>query len=105
MDKEVARQLNTLKCEYYDMESYKAKSKPEELSLFSLNIRSVHRNIGMFVIEFQRHNHDIISLSETRLTKDIEPMYTISSYDSFFNSHNTKGGGILMYIKSFLKFN
>ena len=40
----------------------------------------------------------IIEFCETRLSKDIEDLHRVPNFNSFFNSRNTSGGGVALYV-------
>ena len=76
------------------------------LSIMFHNIRSIPNNLESFFIQHLvsvQSNLQIIGLSETRLTDDIEHMYTISGFNLFTTNRNRQGGGVALYIKQNIK--
>ena len=51
-------------------------------------------------MDINKLKYDILSLSETRLSSDIEMLYHVPSFDLFTNNHNTQGRGVLLYVRN-----
>ena len=69
----------------------------------SINIRSAPRHVVKFVADFHECTPDVIGLCETRLNVELEPLYTLPSFNTFFNSLNTQGGGTLLHTSQKMK--
>ena len=75
------------------------------LSLVSINIRSVPKNSEVFFADFHRYNLDVVGMCETRLNADLEALYSIQNYNTFFSSRDTNGGGVLLHVRNQFKPN
>ena len=94
---------STRNCTYYDVEDFNMltiNSNPHELSVISLNIRSIHANMEDFMSDFMSSGAklDILSLVESRLSDDVQELYKLPNYDMFTNNRNTRGGGNCIYV-------
>ena len=87
---------------YFDFDQHLlqnlGRNDEQSISLVSLNISSVPKHLDKFVADFIDCSLDVIGMCETRLNVDLEPLYTLPSYNTFFNSRNTQGGGTLLHI-------
>ena len=88
--------------------------KAKGLKFSHLNIRSLINKVDQFRVHFARSNLDIITLSETWLTKDISSNilemegYQLYRGDRSFVEHDgngiKKGGGLVIYARKDLNF-
>ena len=104
LDDPLAREgFNMLQSNYYHLTDMPRRPfcDPDELPMYvvSFNIRSVPRNLEVFIADFQHLPVDVFGLCETRLTADIEPLYYLNGFDSFSCSRNTQGGGVQLYVR------
>ena len=77
------------------------------LKLCHLNIRSLFSKLEVFRIEFQHSGFDIITLSETWLTRDINSsVLELPGYQLYRNDRCTqkRGGGLATYVHKDLNF-
>ena len=92
---------------YFDFDQHLlqnlGRKDEQSISLLSINISSVPKHVDEFVADFHDYSLDVIGMCETRLNVALEPLYTLPSYNTFFNSRNTKGGGTLLHISEKLK--
>lgn len=73
------------------------------LSIVSLNIRSVPRNLhDEFLLDFSHHivNIDVFAFCETRLSSDLCDLYAVPEFKLFSNPRNTSGGGVALYVRN-----
>ena len=100
--------LSTLaQCKYFDGESFKSTNFNTKLSLLSCNINSFHKNFDNFFSSYINDSNlrpTIFSFCETKLSPEIEVLYSIPNYKLIFNSRNTRGGGLLLAINDEIKF-
>ena len=93
---------NIDKCKYF-FPSQIPKAKPNQFSLFHLNIRSLRKNFEKFklLLFILNHSFDIIALSETWITDDdIISSFDIDGYKAIYqNRVGRERGGVCMYIK------
>ena len=73
---------------------------PGTMNMMSFNICSVPKHFDEFVVDPHVRRFGVIGLCETRLTKELEPLYKIENFDQHCKSRNTHGGGVLLYISS-----
>ena len=64
-----------------------------------LNITSVSTHFETFHMDINNLKLDILGLSETRLSSDIEMLHHVPSLDSFRNNRGTLGGGVSLYTR------
>ena len=97
---------NNVECVYFDSDSGKNIFSSTDFSLLCLNIRSLPGNFDYFVTTFLNEFGfpDVIGLCETRLSGDIQQLYSIPGYNGVFNNNSTRCGGVAIYIKSGIKF-
>ena len=67
------------------------------------NINSIPNNLEKFLLFTEINSYkstaDIMCFCETKLSKDIEHLYSLDGYNMFANSRNHYGGGVCIYIK------
>lgn len=71
------------------------------------NVRSLKSNQKFNEIETipKVHNRPtIIGFTETWLEKKIEQLYKIQGYNAEYNSRNTRGGGLALYVRQDVEF-
>ena len=71
-------------------------------SLISYNINSIPANLESFIdqsLSFIEGEFDAIGFCETKLTSDLDRLYTIPNYRSFFNHLSRHKGGVALYVR------
>lgn len=67
------------------------------------NINSIPNNLEKFLVYSgifcNNHNVDMMSFCETRLSNDIQHLYSVPGYKLFTNNRNRYGGGVCIYVK------
>ena len=90
------------------MEFSKMKKTPESLSVLHINIVSIQKNIDELrqLLKLLNFNFDVIGISETKITKNIDPIINIeiSGYNFEYVSSEAKCGGVGIYIKKSLDY-
>ena len=86
---------------YLDLNAYLSLDNKDNFSLFFLNINSLSKHFNDFSASFinQSNSPKIIALCETKLTPDVEDIYALPGYRAFFNSKNSRSGGLALYLK------
>ena len=102
---------NVLKCRYYDIEEIQTLSIPNKsksLSLFHINTYSLSKNFDdlEYLLKTTNMNFDIIAISETRITKNINEISNINlnSYAFEFTPTESSAGGTLIYVANRLAY-
>ena len=105
IDSQINTYNDNFTCDYFDvynedLEKITISTAPNScLTLASLNIRSVSKHCETFQMDINKLKYDILCLSETRLSSDIEILHRVPSIDLFINNRNTQGGGVLLYMR------
>ena len=89
------------KSSYYDTYSINRLAERLKFSVFFTNIRSIPSNFGNFQLEYLQPLNclpTVIGMSETRLDPNIEQLYHLPGYRSFFNSISTTTGGVAIFL-------
>ena len=94
------------KCKYHHSDAINEIIENNgNISMCCLNINSIPCNLD----KFQHHcltnsgeKFSIISFVETKLNSNIESLYNIASYKSFFNHCHRNSGGLAIYVKNTL---
>ena len=96
------------------MEDIDFKAKHKGLLVTHLNVRSLWNKIDTIRTTFSRFNIDIITFSETWLTKDLpNELVDLQGYELLRNDRNwveidkdkiKKGGGVCIYLRKDFKF-
>ena len=76
------------------------------LSLMNYNIGSIPANLESFIDECLtplQFNFDILGFCETKLTKNLENLYSLEQYNSFYNHHTRHKGGVALYVNKDLE--
>ena len=50
-------------------------------------------------MDITKLKYDILGLSETRLSLDIEMLHHVPFFDLLINNRSTLGGGVLLYVR------
>ena len=94
-------------CQYYDVEDFltiaELKADLNNFVTIFCNIRSVSKNLNEFLNDFlieEKNYCDILCFAETRLTKEIAPLFRVPGYSLFSNPRDTHGGGVAIYVKN-----
>ena len=102
---------NVLKCRYYDIEEIQTlniPNKSKSLSLFHINTYSLSKNFDdlEYLLKTTNMNFDIIAISETRITKNINEISNINlnSYAFEFTPTESSAGGTLIYVANRLAY-
>ena len=91
----------------YKQQSHVKRSKSNELKIFSLNVRSLHKNISHFREEIETYlKYDVLSLNETnctmsKLPNGVNDLTLDGFYEPIIQSPARKsgrGGGLTLYI-------
>ena len=100
--------LDTLaQCKYFEGECFKSLNFNAKFSLLSCNINSFNKNFDIFYSSYINDSDlkpKILSFCETKLSSNIEILYSIPNYKLIFNSRNTRGGGLLLAISDEFRF-
>ena len=102
-------------CKYYFTDTIKntvingnnsnAVNSRKLFSLLSMNINSIPKNLEYFVdtcLNCLNFEFDILSFSETKLSDDIDQLYTINNYNKYSNNNTRKSGGVATFVKKML---
>lgn len=74
------------------------------LKLGHLNIRSLSANLINFKDEFLNSPFDVIALTETWLTNEVNvDNYRLTGYNFFFKNRIGRGGGVALFVKNSFK--
>lgn len=97
--------LNLLDCSYCDQQDYNIyidnqKKTSSIITSVFLNIRSLVKNLDEFLVDFKVNTSrfDIISFCETRLTPELNDLFSINNYSMYSMPRNTRGGGVVTYV-------
>ena len=98
----------TLECKYHFNDSFNNEEMPttDQFSILALNINSIPKNLDVFELQFLNnlnYNFDILGFVETKLTKDIEHLYKLNSYNQYTNNNTRNSGGLALYCHSRLE--
>ena len=92
-----------INCDYYDTTTRIPNLKGQNLSMFHMNIASLglHKEELIAALSLLEVNFDIIALTETKIIKDIEPIYDVRlpGYKEYLTPTETTKGGVIIYIK------
>ena len=112
MDEIISRAVkcNRQVCDYHSVEDYclqhmSPMGRNTRLSIVCMNIRSIHRNLEEFCMDFNipGSSTDIIGFTETWLNEYLQPVFIVPSYNCFrTRGGGTRGGGLALYIKNIL---
>ena len=83
-------------------------NNPESLKILMHNIRSITTNLNKFLdYHLQNIVYEIqfICFCETRLSNDVEHLYSIRGYNMYTMNRNRHGGGVAMYVRDDIKCN
>ena len=102
---------NAVKCRYFDIEeiqTLKIPNKSKSLSMFHINTCSLSKNFGdlEYLLKTTNMNFDIIGISETRITKNINKItnININNYAFKFTPTESSAGGTLIYVANHLAY-
>ena len=100
---------------HYTLTTLDSLKAAKGLKICHLNIRSILNKIDQFRLHFESSDLDVITISETWLTKEISSSilqmhnYQIFRWDRAYctgdNGLIKKGGGLLIYVRDGLNFN
>ena len=101
---------NAVKCRYYDIEEIQTlniPNKSKSLSMFHINTCSLSKNFDdlEYLLKTTNMNFDIIAISETRITKNINnilPNINLNNYAFEFTPTESSAGGTLIYVANHL---
>lgn len=105
--------LNVDKFKYFSVEQFNTEFNQKldcHLKAININIRGIsknYENLSLYLMSL-KVNFDIIMLSETHISvdlenKDIHNLYPLEGYDIFYVRSRIKFGGVIIYVKSCLK--
>ena len=69
------------------------------LTLASSNIKSVSKHFETFQIDINKLKYNILGLSETCLSSDIEMLHHVPLFVLFTSNRSIIGGGVLLYVR------
>ena len=102
---------NAVKCRYFDIEeiqTLKIPNKSKSLSMFHINTCSLSKNFGdlEYLLKTTNMNFDIIGISETRITKNVNKItnININNYAFKFTPTESSAGGTLIYVANHLAY-
>ena len=103
---------NVVKCRYYDIEEIQTlniPNKSKSLSMFHINTCSLSKNFDdlEYLLKTTNMNFDIIAISETRITKNINnilPNINLNNYAFEFTPTESSAGGTLIYVVDHLAY-
>ena len=103
---------NVVKCRYYDIEEIQTlniPNKSKSLSMFHINTCSLSKNFDdlEYLLKTTNMNFDIIAISETRITKNINnilPNINLNNYAFEFTPTESSAGGTLIYVANHVAY-
>ena len=98
---------NRSKCSYLDLNSYNDLVHPKNnLSLLFMNVNSLPKHHDAIVSQFTSGASlpKVFGFCETKLSEDIESLFSIPGYRGVYNSKSTRSGGLALFIQSNIKF-
>ena len=103
---------NVVKCRYYDIEEIQAlniPNKSKSLSMFHINTCSLSKNFDdlEYLLKTTNMNFDIIAISETRITKNINNILSninLNNYAFELTPTESSAGGTLIYVANHLAY-
>ena len=102
---------NVVKCRYYDIEeiqTLKIPNKSKFLSMFPINTCSLSKNFDdlEYLLKTTNMNFNIIAISETRITKNVNKItnININNYAYEFTPTESSAGGNLIYVANHLAY-
>ena len=103
---------NVVKCRYYDIEEIQTlniPNKSKSLSMFHINTCSLSKNFDdlEYLLKTTNMNFDIIAISETRITKNINNILSninLNNYAFEFTPTEFSAGGTLIYVANHLAY-
>ena len=103
---------NVVKCRYYDIEEIQTlniPNKSKSLSMFHINTCSLSKNFDdlEYLLKTTNMNFDIIAISETRITKNINNILSninLNNYAFEFTPTESSAGGTLIYAANHLAY-
>ena len=100
----ISSNANCNQCKYYFSDTLNRTNFTNDmLSICSLNINSMSKNFLSFNELFHddsKPEFDIIGICESKLSKDIETLFTLSGYSMFALSNKRNSGGLILYVNS-----
>ena len=101
-----------MECRYYDLEEIQTLNIPKKsksLSMFHINACSLSKNFDdlEYLLKTTNMNFDIIAISETRITKNINnilPNINLNNYAFEFTPTESSAGGTLIYAANHLAY-
>ena len=98
---------NAVKCRYYDIEeiqTLKIPNKSKSLSMFHMNSKNF--DDLEYLLKTTNMNFDIIAISETRITININKItnININNYAFEFTPNESSTGGTLIYVANHLAY-
>ena len=99
---------NTINCKYFtEMEFNNYFTRPDNFSLFNLNIRSLPKNVVNLQHFFKgiNINFSVLSFTETWLTEYNISLHNFTGYSHVYKLRDKRrGGGVSMFINNRLNF-
>ena len=102
-----------MECRYYDLEEIQTLNIPKKskfLSMFHINACSLSKNFDdlEYLLKTTNMNFDIIAISETRITKNINNILSninLNNYAFELTTTESSAGGTLIYVANHLAYN
>ena len=104
-DSHISSYSDNFSCKFFNLDDPDLeyiKNRQFSLSMCSLNIRSIPKNLNNYLNDFSHINFDVMGFSETRLCSDLETLHQVPGFDFVSSNRNTLGGGVALYIKDSL---
>ena len=96
-----------INCKYEDISSFNYKTNNRDISLFHLNIASLgkHKEELETILTMLKVKFDIIGITETKIKKNIAPIFdtSLEGYTSYQTPTEGDKGGVSLYISKKLK--
>ena len=94
------RSIDAPKSNYTFIDDFSSFNK-NSLTILSLNIRSIPKNLQYFkdtIMQNSNLNINVIGFTEIRLNPSLSSLYELPGYHMFTNSRNVHGGGVSLYV-------
>ena len=91
-----------LNCKYYDLDTFKFNNNKKMMSFFHINIASLakHKVELETLLSLLNFKFDLIGITETKILKDIAPIYddSLEGFKHYFTPTESEKGGSSLYI-------
>ena len=82
------------------------KQTQNDFAICCHNINSFSKNLESFkthCLSNLSHNFDVLGFVETKITDDIDNLFTIQNYNKFTNNYKRNSGGLAMFVRDNLE--